>query len=211
MTTVALAGATGLVGGIVLALALADDRVTRVIAPTRKPLPRHPKLVAPVVDFDALPSSAGWWTAHAGICALGTTRAQAGSADGFRRVDRGYPLAFARRLRDHGAERFVLVSAAGASRRSLFHYFRVKGDLEHDLTALGFASLTLLRPGLIDGERRCARPGERRVVRLVTAVNAVLPTLIRINPAPAIARAALNAALSGTPGRTIMKPSELTS
>ena len=51
-----LAGATGLVGRHVLARALADPRVTHVVAPTRRPLPAHPNLDAPLVDFDALPA-----------------------------------------------------------------------------------------------------------------------------------------------------------
>lgn len=210
MTTIAVAGATGLVGSAVLALALADERVTRVVAPTRKPLPPHPKLNAPIVNFEALPPSADWWAADAGICALGTTRAQAGSADAFRRIDHGYPLAFAGRLRDHGATRFALVSAAAANHRSMFLYFRVKGELERDLAALGFTSLTLLRPGLIDGERAPPRPAERRAVRLLGALNAVVPPLIRINPAIAIARAALDAALAGAPGKSVIGPASLT-
>ena len=210
MTTIALAGATGLVGSAVLALALADDRVTRIVAPTRKPLLPHPKLFAPLVDFSALPSWAEWWAVDAGICALGTTRAQAGSADAFRRVDHGYPLAFAKRLREHGAERFALVSAAGARARSPFLYFKTKGQLERDLIGLGFASLTLVRPGLIDGERDVARPGERRANELLTGLRRILPPFVRINPAAAIARAALNATLAGNPGREIIPPSRLT-
>ena len=45
MTKLLLAGATGLVGGEALALSLADERVTQVVAPTRRPLPPHPKLL----------------------------------------------------------------------------------------------------------------------------------------------------------------------
>jgi len=194
----------------VLALALADDRVTRVVAPTRKALPSHPKLVAPLVNFAAVPTQVDWWAMDAGICALGTTRAQAGSADAFRRIDYGYPLAFAKRLREHGAERFALVSAAGASARSPFLYFKVKGQLERDLATLGFASLTLARPGLIDGKRKVARPGERRAVDLLTSLRPILPPLVRINPATVIARAVLDAALAGAPGRRVIGPARLT-
>ena len=46
-----LAGATGLVGRHVLRLALADARVTTVVALARKPLPAHPKLIAPFDRF----------------------------------------------------------------------------------------------------------------------------------------------------------------
>lgn len=60
-----LAGCTGVVGQEVLRLALADPRITRVIAPTRRPLPPHPKQENPVVDFNALPSDAAWWNVEA--------------------------------------------------------------------------------------------------------------------------------------------------
>lgn len=50
MTTIFLAGATGLVGGIALTLMLDDDRVTQVVAPTRRPLAPHSKLLNPLVD-----------------------------------------------------------------------------------------------------------------------------------------------------------------
>ena len=45
-----LLGATGLVGRNVLAQALANPAVTRVIAPTRRPLKPHAKLTNPVSD-----------------------------------------------------------------------------------------------------------------------------------------------------------------
>jgi uncharacterized protein YbjT (DUF2867 family) len=53
-----LVGSTGLVGRHVLDLALADSRVETVIALARRPLPDHPKLLAPAVDFDHLPRAA---------------------------------------------------------------------------------------------------------------------------------------------------------
>ena len=49
-----LVGATGLVGRHVLALALSDPRIGAVVAPVRRDLPAHPKLLAPVVDFEQL-------------------------------------------------------------------------------------------------------------------------------------------------------------
>ena len=54
-------GATGLVGQQLLQQALQDPTVSRVTAPTRKPLPPHAKLDNPIVDFAALPEKAAWW------------------------------------------------------------------------------------------------------------------------------------------------------
>src|SRR5690606_18993215 len=84
--TLLLAGATGLVGGHVLELALADPRVESIVAPSRRDLRPHPKLRAPRVDFAQLPEEAAWWRADAVICALGTTMKNAGSRGAFHRV-----------------------------------------------------------------------------------------------------------------------------
>ena len=74
-----LVGSTGAVGQQVLRLALADARVGRVIAPSRRPLPTHPKLENPVLDFADLPPGAAWWQVDGVVCTLGTTIRAAGS------------------------------------------------------------------------------------------------------------------------------------
>ncbi|APA68712.1 NAD-dependent dehydratase [Janthinobacterium sp. 1_2014MBL_MicDiv] len=195
-----LIGATGLVGRAVLRLALADARVTGVVAPSRRALPAQPKLQAPVVDFDRLPADAPWWQAHAVICTLGTTMKAAGTRQVFRRVDHDYPLAAARLALAAGTRAYVLNSAAGANASSRIFYNRVKGELERDLEQLGFASLTHVRPGLIGGEREVARAGEGAALRILRVLGPMLPPRWRINPAPRIASALLEAAIAAAPG-----------
>lgn len=195
-----LVGATGLVGRHVLALALADARVTAVVAPVRRALPAHAKLQAPLVDYDRLPAGAPWWQADAVICTLGTTMKAAGTRHVFRRVDHDYPLAVARLALAAGTPAYVLNSAAGANASSRIFYNRVKGELERDLAALGFASLTHVRPGLIGGERDEARAGESAALRILRVLGPVLPARWRINPAPRIAQALLEAAIAAAPG-----------
>ena len=204
-----LIGATGLVGREVLRLALMDARVSRIVAPVRKPLPAHPKLDAPLVDFDRLPADAPWWQADAVICTLGTTMKVAGTRQAFRRVDHDYPLAAARLALAAGTRAYALNSAAGANAASRFFYNRVKGELERDLEALGFASLTHVRPGLIGGEREEARAGEGAALRVLRVLGPVLPRRWRVNPAPRIASALLEAALAGTPGVHVVGPEQL--
>lgn len=195
-----LAGATGLVGRHVLALALDDARIGRVVAPTRRALPAHPRLEAPVVDFDALPPDAPWWQADAVICALGTTMKQAGTREAFARVDHDYPLAIARLARRHGTPVYVLNSAMGADPESRVFYSRVKGRLEADLRPLGFRSLTFVRPGLIGGAREERRAAEHLAGLALGALHPVLPRRWRINPAQTIARCMLDAAMGARDG-----------
>ncbi len=204
-----LAGATGLVGQAALQCALASPRVAQVVAPTRRPLPVHPKLLNPVVDFDVLPSDAEWWRVDAVACALGTTIRDAGSQDAFRRVDHDYPLAIARHAHAYGAQAFALVSAMGADADSRIFYSRTKGEVENALAGIGFASLTLLRPGLLGGEREQRRGGERWAQRVLGALDPLLPQRYRIVPAKCVAAALLQAALDAPSGRHVIPSDRL--
>lgn len=202
-------GSTGLVGRHVLEIALAHPRIAQVVAPVRRPLPAHERLFAPVVDFDALPADASWWQADAVICALGTTLRAAGSEAAFRRVDHDYPLEVARLAREHGTPTYVFNSALGADADSRFFYTRVKGEVERNLIALRFASLTLVRPGLIGGHRDEFRAGERAALALLGALGPVVPRRWRINPAGRIAQAMVDAAVQPTPGVQVVASERL--
>lgn len=195
-----LVGATGLVGSHVLRLALSDERVVSVVAPSRRELLKHPKLRVPIVDFENLPQDASWWQADALVCTLGTTMAKAQSRDAFRRVDHDYPLQVGRLARQHGTLTYVLNSALGADVASRFFYSRVKGELERDLGTLGFSSLTYVRPGLIGGDRQESRAGESLGVSVLSVLGPVLPRKWRLNPAGKIAEVLLNAAIHPMPG-----------
>lgn len=204
MKRLLLIGATGLVGREVLRLALADKRVSRVIAPTRRALPPDPKLENPLPDFHDLPVSAPWWQVDAVICTLGTTIKKAGSRDEFRRIDHDLPLAFAKLARENGAEAFALNSSLGADPDSRSFYLRTKGEAERDLAELDFSSLTFVRPSVIGGNRDESRPGERVAAFLLGALRPLIPARYRVVPATRIAGALLESTLAGAPGtRTI--------
>lgn len=203
-------GATGLVGRLVLARLLEAPTIARVVVPTRRPVGiEHPRLSNPVLDFEALPEDAEWWAADAVVCTLGTTIADAGSRDAFRRVDHDYPLMVAKLARRHGARTYALNSAMGANARSSIFYNRVKGELEDALDALGYPSLVLVRPGLIDGERERERPGERRALAVSRAFRPLLPRKWRPSCANRIADALVDAALHAPPGRSEIEADRL--
>jgi len=209
MTTLLIAGATGLVGRIVLAKALDDPRIGQVIAPTRSALPTNPRLTNPIVDYDALPQDADWCRCDAVICALGTTRAKAGSDAAFFRVDHDYPLAVAQAARAQGAQAFALVSAIGADAGSRLLYNRTKGEVEASIAALDFPSYTIVRPGLIGGDRDEFRPAERVSEAILRVFGPVLPRGWRISPAENIASALIKAAVDAPPGRHVISADRL--
>ncbi|AJQ97649.1 NAD(P)H-binding protein [Gynuella sunshinyii] len=195
-----LVGATGLVGQQVLTQAQADPRVSHITVLARKPMASVGKLQCHRVDFDQLPDDAELWQCDAVICTLGSTLKTAGSREMFYRIDHDYPLAVARQVQRYGGGCYVLNSAMGADTDSRFFYNRVKGELERDLLALSFASVTLVRPGLISGQRAEFRLGERSMQILLTMLTPVLPRRWRCNPADNIARALLDAAIRAEPG-----------
>ncbi|MFT5933896.1 MAG: hypothetical protein ACI9M6_000943 [Hydrogenophaga sp.] len=209
MIRVMLVGATGLVGGEVLNLALADPKVQQVVAPTRRALPAHAKLLNPVVSFDALPADAEWWAVDAVVCALGTTIKKAGSQAAFYQVDHDHPLCVAELALRHGAKAYALNSALGADPDSRVFYSRTKGELERDLKALGYASLSLVRPGLIGGEREEARPAEQLGVPVSQWLRPLLPKRYRVVPAERIAFHLLQAALTARPGVQVLMSEDI--
>lgn len=207
-----LVGATGAVGQAVLRQALAEKRITRIVAPARRPLEAgfagNARLLNPVIDFARLPEEAAWWKVDAVVCTLGTTIKVAGSQAAFAAVDRDLPIAFARLAREAGATRYALNSSLGASGRGSF-YLRTKAEAEQGIIDLGFASTTIVRPSLIDTERNEARPGEQVGLLFAHALRPLIPRRYRAVSPEAIAAALLRGVLEGGQGVKIIESDAL--
>jgi uncharacterized protein YbjT (DUF2867 family) len=149
--TVALAGATGLVGRSILEGLLADASVQSVhVLGRRKPRVAHARITGHIVDFAALPPLPPIDEVY---LALGTTIKVAGSQAAFRAIDFNANLAVARAALAAGARRCGLVSAMGANAKSSVFYNRVKGELEEALAQIPFEGLVVARPSLLIGNR----------------------------------------------------------
>ncbi|MEX0837929.1 MAG: NAD(P)H-binding protein [Parvibaculum sp.] len=208
--TALIAGATGLVGGHLLKLLLADPQYGHVVAVTRRPLGggASPKLEELVVDFDALDKSLAQKDIPVddAYCALGTTIKTAGSQEAFRKVDFDAIVAFAKAAKARGAKRLMLVSSIGADPASSVFYSRVKGETEQALGAIGFETLHIFRPGLLIGERAETRPVEsigKLVSPVLDAMMLGRARVYRSMRAENVARAMLAAASTATSGRQI--------
>lgn len=167
---VALAGATGMVGGLLLERLCADAAVREIHLVGRRPpagIGGDARVRFHQTDFGNLPERPPWSEGDCGYCCLGTTLRAAGSEPAFRAVDHDAVLAFARALRRGGTPEFRVVSSVGADPAARSFYMRVKGEMERELTALSFPRLLIFRPGLLRGPRAEFRLGER--VALATA------------------------------------------
>jgi len=175
--TAAIAGATGLVGGVLLDLLLAAETWDHVVAVGRRQVDRsHARLEQRVVDFadlDDLPACTDVFSC------LGTTIKVAGSQEAFRAVDHDAVVALAEAAYRAGAERFLHVTALGASPRSRIFYNRVKGETERDVAASGVPTTVAFRPSMIDGDRAERGPAERLGL---AAMRAAGPLLGRYRP-----------------------------
>ena len=203
-----LVGATGAVGQAALSLALAEPRIAEVVALTRRPLAPQAKLRNVVADFAGLPEDADCWKVDAVICALGTTMKAAGSEARFAAVDRDLPVLVAQRTRAAGATRFALNSSLGANPSGNF-YLRTKAEAEEGIRKLGFPAYTIVRPSLIDVERREVRPGERIGLLFARAFAPLIPRRYRAVKADAIAQALLTGALRDDAGECLVESEAL--
>jgi uncharacterized protein YbjT (DUF2867 family) len=202
--TALLAGATGLVGREVLNLLLADPVYSQVTVLTRRPLGmEHPKLQEVIVDFNKLPQYAAVMQADDVYCCLGTTIKQAGSQAAFRLVDQVYPTQMAEIAQQKGAKQFLIVTAMGASDKSLIFYNRVKGEVETALAQMPYDAVQILRPSLLIGQRQQSRAGEgvaQTVFNLINPLMAGPLKKYRAISGKQVAKAMVAIAKSGTRG-----------
>ena len=174
-----LAGASGLVGGHILAQAVSRG-IEPVLVGRRSLSTDHTEILTTFEEVPELPP------ADAAICALGTTIAAAGSRRAFYSVDHDAVLAFASAARDAGVEHFLVVTAVGANPKAGVYYSRVKGEVERDLETLGFRCLDIAQPGLLIGDRDERRPVEQ----FMQAIN---PVARHFLPGPLSRYAGINA------------------
>jgi uncharacterized protein YbjT (DUF2867 family) len=202
MKTAIIIGATGLVGSHLLELLKEDGRFGSVLVFGRRPSgPPHPKITEYIVDFD---KPAEWRQYVAGdvlFSSLGTTIRKAGSQEAQYKIDYTYQFETAKMAAGAGTATYVLVSAANSDPASRIFYSRIKGELERDIRELPFSRIRIIRPGILDGDRKESRPMEKAAIgaaRLFTH----LPGFGKYRPIHAgiVAKAMINAFFDEEPG-----------
>ncbi len=205
MTRTALvAGATGLIGGILIRQLASRNDYSEVRVIGRRP-PNYDAGTIRFVQssFERLDDMAEVLKVDDVYCCLGTTLRKAGSLAAFERVDYHMVVDLARAAHKAGAKRFIVVSAAGSSPNSPAPYSRVKARMEQAVSEVPFESVHLLRPSLILGDRTERRPAER-----VAQILAPLLSPLMVGPlkkyrpihAKDVASAMVSLATRGEPG-----------
>lgn len=202
MKTAVVIGATGLVGTQLVHLLLEDDRFKKVIVFGRRSLGiNNAKLEEHLINFD---TPEAWQHLVKGdvlFSTLGTTLKQAGGQNEQYKIDYLYQYQFAQAAAQNGIPVYVLVSSPSASPDSVIFYTRMKGSLERDVKKLKFQSIHSIQPGLLYGDRKEERTGEKIGFKVLNFLNKVgLTSKYRPIHGKVVAQAMINAGVAANPG-----------
>jgi uncharacterized protein YbjT (DUF2867 family) len=209
----AVLGATGLVGGHCLQALLGRTEFGNVLALGRRTVElQHPKLRQKLVQLGTLTGGDAFSGITDVFCCLGTTIKKAGSQEAFRRVDHDYVVDAASAAFAQGAKQFLLVSSIGADVESRIFYSRVKGEVERDVSVIGFHAVHIFRPSFLVGDREEPRFRET----IATTVSKAIPFLFagpfrKYKPIEArtVARVMVKIALKNQAGINIHESDEI--
>ncbi len=182
-----IVGATGEVGRCLLQQLAESKDYEEIVAITRSNLnydgPGKEKIFNELVpEFDKLADhEASFKDCVVGFCTFGSTKAKAGSASAFEKIDYGYTMKTAELAKKNGCKLFSVVTAVGANVDSWFLYPRVKGMIERDLVTMDFSCLQIFRPGFLLCDRHERRPLEKLGMFFAKGVNWMLPGRIAVS------------------------------
>ena len=149
-------GSTGLVGShIINNLSTIYPKVCSI---TRKKVNYSSSVVKnTIIDFDDIKNEDIFSADNHLYIALGTTRKKAGSDQNFIKVDYNYCIDLAKNAFESGVKRISIISSVGSNPNSNLLYPRTKGLIERDLKKIPFEHVSIMKPGLILGNRQESR------------------------------------------------------
>ncbi|KZT25377.1 hypothetical protein NEOLEDRAFT_1133752 [Neolentinus lepideus HHB14362 ss-1] len=165
------------------------------------------KLEQKTIDFEKIEEAGlgeGRWDVV--YITLGTSRAKAGSAAAFEKIDREYVVNAARAAKTDDPEhkqRLVYLSSTGANASSPFLYPKSKGLTELALASLGYQDTIIFRPGFLQGAER----NERRLLEgLFTPVASALQKYVNSGIAIDVSVLAKSIRIAGELGSSAIPP-----
>ena len=192
---VTLFGGTGLIGGFLLDLLLADQTISKVRVVTRKPLVKqHDKMEVFEIDFskpEEIERSIGG--SKVVFSCIGTTQAQVrGDKKAYRKIDYDITHNIALGCKTKQVDHFLFVSSAGANSGSSNFYMGLKGEIDDAVLNLKLNATTIFRPSLLLGKRTKFRPGERLAQIIMPLFSFLMPTKLKAIRGERVAKAMLD-------------------
>lgn len=193
-----IAGASGLVGNILLQELIKDSNFSEIIILVRKKIKIESKKVKQIIfNFQDIENYKKLEPTDIIFCCLGTTIKIAKSKENFKKVDFEYPLLLAKNVK---TKNFTVISSMGANKKSLVFYSKVKGELEEELKKLNFASLNIFRPSQLSGERKVKRKAEVISEKIMKVFHFMIPKNFDLIKAETVAKAMNISAIKNNKG-----------
>ncbi|MDB9988965.1 NAD(P)H-binding protein [Flavobacteriaceae bacterium] len=189
---VTLFGGTGLIGGFLLDLLLADKTISKVRVVTRKSLVKqHDKMEVFEIDFskpEEIERSIG--DSKVVFSCIGTTQAQVrGDKKAYRKIDYDITHNIALGCKTKQVDHFLFVSSAGANSGSSNFYMGLKGEIDDAVLNLKLNATTIFRPSLLLGKRTNFRSGERLAQIIMPLFSFLMPTKLKAIRGERVAKA----------------------
>ena len=180
--TAVILGSTGMIGGYLLDLVLADEYFSTVRVLVRRPLQKkNDRMEVKLVDFnDAESFKLALEGCDTIFSCIGTTQKNVkGNNELYRKIDFDIPLKAARFGRDAGCTKFILISSVGANSKSGTFYLRLKGELEEAIQKVGLDEVHVMQPSMLLGERTEKRTAEKIMQGTMKLLNPIFRGSIR--------------------------------
>lgn len=189
MTTAAVFGCTGAVGGHILNTLLANDGFISIKTISR----RLPKAQSPKLEASQEADTSKWGDMIPRLDprptivfnAVGTTRAAAGGIQNQWKIDHDLCIENAKAAKESGVNTYVFISSAGTRGflSSYVPYSRMKVGVEDAIKHLEFGQAVVLRPGAILGERETPKaPLLEKIVGNLHKISPSLQDMIGTSP-----------------------------
>ena len=205
-----VAGASGLIGKELVQKLINSDQYRLIYVLSRKKSGLvNDKIRELVIDFENIGQLKFDEPIDHVFCTLGTTMKQAGSRENFRKVDYEYIIALANLGKQHGASKFIVISAMGANSKSAVFYNKIKGMTEDALKNIGFNQLIILRPSLLLGDRAEKRLAEGISGGFMKVFNFLIPDNYKAIQVEKVAESMLKMALKSTEKVLVVKSGEM--
>lgn len=203
-------GGTGMVGQQLILQLLDHPEFEIVRSFVRRPSGIiHAKLEEVVIDFDQPALWKPLVQGHVLFSTLGTTIAKAKTKENQYRVDYAYQFEFAKAASENGVPAYVLVSSMGANPKAKVFYSRMKGELEEAVSKLAFRKIIILRPSILDGDRKEDRMGEKIGLAISRVLTRFILKKYRPTPARLLAEKMIRVSLDKSKALHILEGSEI--
>jgi uncharacterized protein YbjT (DUF2867 family) len=210
--TVALIGATGLIGSHLFKSLRDDDDFKTIRLLVRRPIEiTDPKVKVIVIDFvDEAAFKAGIDNCDAVFCAVGTTNKKVkGDMAAYRKVDYDIPVNAARLCAETSCPHFLLVSSVGANSKGGNFYIKLKGEVEDKVQSIAIPSVSIFRPSMLLGKRQESRPAEAIAQGMSKLLSFLFPSKYKPIAAEDVAKAMVAASKQDKPGFRVYHFSEM--